>query len=111
MMPIHPARALRRAGAERFTIEADGRARLLVKTPFGGQERLVTQFAGRQDQRIWQRHEAVGAVAVPTPERGTFGRFRYVPRWNAFVVATKITDNVFLYKLTAEPGESVPCLR
>ena len=38
--------------------EADGRARVLVKPPFAGQERVVTEYVGRQDPRIWQRQIA-----------------------------------------------------
>jgi Tol biopolymer transport system component/DNA-binding winged helix-turn-helix (wHTH) protein len=38
--------------------EAEGRARVLVKPPFAGQERLVTEFLGQQDQAIWQRQIA-----------------------------------------------------
>ena len=38
--------------------EAQGRARVLVKPPFAGRERLVTEYVGRQDQRIWQRQIA-----------------------------------------------------
>ena len=38
--------------------EAGGRARVLVKPPFAGGERLVTEFLGQQDQRIWQRQVA-----------------------------------------------------
>jgi len=35
--------------------EAEGRARVLVKPPFGGRERLVTEYVGQRDDRIWQR--------------------------------------------------------
>jgi Tol biopolymer transport system component len=42
----------------RDPVEAEGRARVLVKPPFAGAERLVTEFPGRQDQRIWQRQIA-----------------------------------------------------
>jgi Tol biopolymer transport system component len=38
--------------------EADGQARILVKPPFAGRERLVTESPGRQAQRIWQRQLA-----------------------------------------------------
>jgi Tol biopolymer transport system component/DNA-binding winged helix-turn-helix (wHTH) protein len=38
--------------------EPEGRARVLVKPPFAGEERLVTQFLGQQDQAIWQRQIA-----------------------------------------------------
>lgn len=46
--------------------------------------------------RIWTAIDAPGAPA-PTPN-GIYGRWRYVPALDVFVVATTIDDNVFFYK-------------
>jgi Tol biopolymer transport system component/DNA-binding winged helix-turn-helix (wHTH) protein len=42
----------------RDPIEKTGCARVLVKPPFAGKERLVTEYVGRRDQRLWQRQIA-----------------------------------------------------
>ncbi len=39
-------------------LESTGRARVLVKPPFAGRERLVTEYVGQRDSRIWQRQIA-----------------------------------------------------
>jgi hypothetical protein len=60
---------------------------------------------------VWQKHTpAPTNTVVPSPpaERGTFGRFRYMPRFNAYIVANSISTNVFVYKLTADAGVVQP---
>lgn len=56
----------------------------------------------------WSQHDPAPSNSVspssPTPN-GTFGRFRYVPSKNLFVVVTHIAENVFAYKLS--PGAGV----
>ena len=50
----------------------------------------------------WQINNPPGA---PRPSgNGTFGRWRYVPSVNAFVLVTGIDVNVHFYKLTAGLG-------
>lgn len=39
---------------------------------------------------------------------GTFGRFRYIPSKNAFIVVNGINENVFVYKLTSGGGTTPP---
>ena len=43
----------------------------------------------------------VPGSAVPTAAQpnGTFGRFRYIPRWHALIVVNDIDGSVYLYKL------------
>ncbi|MEK7538862.1 MAG: hypothetical protein AAB552_03410 [Patescibacteria group bacterium] len=36
--------------------------------------------------------------------RGTYGRFRYIPSKNAFIVVNKTTENVYAYKLPVSGG-------
>src|SRR6185436_1420746 len=40
---------------------------------------------------------------------GTFGRFRYVPSRNVFIVVNAIDANVFLYRYTAGAGAPADC--
>jgi hypothetical protein len=55
----------------------------------------------------WQRVNAAASNSV-TPSApnstGTFGRFRYVPAYNVFVLANRTSDNVFVYRLSAGTG-------
>jgi len=49
------------------------------------------------DTGAWTAHDAPGA---PKPtEAGIYGRWRYVPSLDAFVVATDVDDNVHFFKL------------
>nr|WP_257458413.1 Ig-like domain-containing protein [Archangium lipolyticum] len=56
------------------------------------------------DTRVWTKHPALGTV-VPGPANmnGTFGRFRYVPGLNVFVVVNTVDTNVFVYRLDSKP--------
>ncbi len=62
------------------------------------------------DTWTWTRVDAASTNTVtPTsPEpRGTYGRFRYIPSKNAFIVVNRTSDDVYYYKLTAGAGSSV----
>ena len=39
---------------------------------------------------------------------GTFGRWRYMPAFNAFVLATTIDSDVYAYKFTSGGGSTAP---
>lgn len=55
----------------------------------------------------WERIDpAPTNTVVPTdPEpTGTYSRFRYMPAYNAYILANRTTDNVFIYRLT----DSIP---
>lgn len=57
------------------------------------------------DTRVWTKRLPTGSV-TPTapPSQGTYGRFRYIPSKNAFIVVNKINENVFFYRLSAGGG-------
>ncbi|MBL8025525.1 MAG: T9SS type A sorting domain-containing protein [Fibrobacteres bacterium] len=59
------------------------------------------------DTKIWIKHTATNNV-VPTAatSAGTYGRFRYSPKKNVFVVVSGVDQNVFIYRHTA--SESAP---
>ena len=56
------------------------------------------------EANVWTRHRpaATNTVIPPGPAmHGTKGRFRYIPRYNAFIVVSSINQNVYLYRLRA----------
>ncbi|MCP3143801.1 Ig-like domain-containing protein [Pyxidicoccus xibeiensis] len=57
------------------------------------------------DTRVWTKHAARSTV-VPGPANlnGTYGRFRYVPGLNVFVVVNTVDTNVFVYRLDSRPA-------
>lgn len=63
----------------------------------GGQ----TVYALDLDMRTWKKHDGRGANPGAPAQWGTFGRFRYMPSKNAFIVVNSVDDNVFIYKLAA----------
>ncbi len=65
------------------------------------------------DTLVWTRHSATNNVNPGDPYindnyRGTFGRFRYMPEYNAYVVAYSIRKNVFVYKMAEGEGSPGP---
>ncbi len=63
------------------------------------------------DTATWTRvSPSVNNSVIPTPatDQGTYGRFRYVPSKNVFVLVNSVDENVFFYKLTENPAETVP---
>ena len=58
------------------------------------------------ETRKWTRIPAPGG-----PKRdanGTFGRFRYVPKYDVFFAVTDVDDNVFFYKPASGGFEPIP---
>jgi hypothetical protein len=53
------------------------------------------------DNNTWTSHSASGANPGSPCGTGTFGRFRYCPNKNVFVVVNSNTANVFIYRHTA----------
>jgi hypothetical protein len=45
-------------------------------------------------------------TVIPTAAaaQGTYGRFRYSPKYNAYVVVNSVDQNVFIYRLTDSAG-------
>jgi hypothetical protein len=55
------------------------------------------------DTRVWTRVAPASTnTVIPTAANntGTYGRFRYIPSKNAFIVVNSIDENVFIYKLS-----------
>lgn len=53
---------------------------------------------------VWSKvSPAASNTVTPTSAEvtGTYGRFRYIPSMNAFIVVNRTTENVFIYKLTS----------
>lgn len=81
-------------------------------------ERLVAWGSGANvysldmDTNTWEAHAATNNVSPGNPYsntyNGTFGRFRYVPSRNLFIVATSVDSNVFVYKLSDVTVTRVP---
>jgi hypothetical protein len=57
------------------------------------------------DTRRWTRSRAAGGPGDPSA-RGTYGRFRYIPRVNAFILVNGSAENVWFYKHSDGCGES-----
>jgi hypothetical protein len=51
----------------------------------------------------WTRGTATSAPATPVSQ-GTYGRFRYIPYLNVFILVNEPTENVHFYKHTASCG-------
>jgi hypothetical protein len=65
------------------------------------------------DTRVWTKVDPAPTNTVtPTAknQNGTYGRFRYVPSKNVYILANRGTDNIFIYKLT-DAATGVPALR
>ncbi len=63
------------------------------------------------DTAVWTRvSPAPGNTVTPTPatRNGTYGRFRYVPSKNVFVLVNSVDENVYVYRLSNKPAKTVP---
>lgn len=60
---------------------------------------------------VWTRI-APAATNTVTPttsnENGTFGRFRYIPSKNAYIVVNKTNENVYFFRLSTSPTLTKP---
>lgn len=54
--------------------------------------------------KTWSERSGVGAPAAPQPSGGTYGRWRYIPRVNAFILVNDVDEDVAFYKHTAGCG-------
>jgi hypothetical protein len=59
------------------------------------------------DTLAWTRHTTTGTV-TPTgaASAGTYGRFRYVPSKNVFVIVNGIDENVYVYRHSSGGGST-----
>lgn len=81
-------------------LEYDTKADRLVAWCSGGDV-----YALEPEPRRWIRHPpASGVFPGPHPAqmRGTWGRFRYMPEYDVFIVVNGLRRNVFLYRLAQE---------
>lgn len=65
------------------------------------------------ENRNWKRHSGKGDALPGDPDhtpgiRGTWGRFRYMPEYNAYIVVNGNRQNIFLYRLADEKGNIAP---
>jgi hypothetical protein len=62
-------------------------------------------YALNPDTKVWTPYTAPNA---PTPSpQGTYGRWRYVPKYNVYISANNVGVNTYFYKLTAGGGNAV----
>ncbi len=54
--------------------------------------------------KTWSSGADPGDLATNRPSGGTFGRWRYLPRVNAFILVNSVDENVLFYKNTAACG-------
>ena len=62
----------------------------------------------------WTRHPPAATNRVvpgPAQQWGTFGRFRYVPSRNLFILCNGVKQNVYLYRLTADKPNPITGVR
>lgn len=52
--------------------------------------------------KVWARKSGLTAPPAQT-QWGTYGRFRYVAKYNVFVLVNSVDENVYIYKHTAGP--------
>jgi hypothetical protein len=71
-------------------------------------DRIIGWTTGRTiysydpDANAWTQHSASGADPGAPEGNGTYGRFRYCPNKNVFVVYNDVDKNVFIYRHTAD---------
>jgi hypothetical protein len=67
-------------------------------------------YAFNMDSKTWtQKKSPPGSQSVA--EGGTYGRFNYSPKENAYVLVNSVDNNVLIFKLTAGPGTSSVSMR
>lgn len=86
---------------------AEGRRPGFVYDP--ASDRLVMWEGGpvyalHPETRQWKTFNPPGAPSLDGPKGkitagGTYGRFRYVPKYNAFVLVTGVSQDVSFYKM------------
>lgn len=74
---------------------------------WGGSGDPTAVYTLNPDDWSWNRiAPAAGNTVVPSGAQrfGTYGRFRYVPEYNVFVLVNSTEENVYVYKLSDSPG-------
>ena len=64
------------------------------------------------DTLVWERRAPASSNTVTPPQvtaaGGTFGRFQYMPFYNAFIAVNATSENVYIYRLSAGTGSPPP---
>ena len=64
------------------------------------------------DTLVWERRAPASSNTATPPQvtaaGGTFGRFQYMPFYNAFIAVNATSENVYIYKLSAGTGVLPP---
>lgn len=99
----HPEQHIVTGGGEIITAGAPGldydpAADALVAWAGGGAWRLDLTT------KMWTQGTDVGAPPTVNSVGGTFGRWRYVPRVNAFLLVNSVDEDVYVYKHTDACG-------
>jgi hypothetical protein len=55
------------------------------------------------EAKVWTQGSASGAPTTPAAH-GTYGRWRYIPRLNVFILVNGVDQDVYFYKHTAGCG-------
>jgi hypothetical protein len=64
-------------------------------------------YALDMGSKTWTRKSGTGAPAEQR-EQGTYGRFRYIPEYNVFILVNSVHEDVVFYKHTAGNGAKAP---
>ena len=68
-------------------------------------------YVFNMDNLTWTKRAPAATNNVTPPDQstwGTFGRFRYIPSKNAYIVVSSVDQNVFFYKLSTEGLDDSP---
>ena len=96
-----------------FDITTNGTQTIQDKSPppiaYDGEQNLVVGWAGGGDSvytfdystLTWTGIKVTGDNPGSLTAHGMYGRFRYMPEYNAFVTVTSTTDSVYFLKLSA----------
>jgi hypothetical protein len=82
-----------------------------VSDRFVGWSGGANVYTLNMDTLVWTKiSPASGNTTTPTAANsvGTYGRFRYIPSKNAFIVVNSIDEDVYIYKLSGAAGTPPP---
>lgn len=83
-------------------------------------DRMVAWIGGAEvytldlDSWQWTKHTLGGDAPAAPARNGTYGRFRYSPKYNVFVVVSSVDEDAYIFKLSKTPaqcqqGQTQPC--
>lgn len=97
----YPNQLIKTGGGDIITaaapgIDYDSKADVLVAWKGG------SPYVLNLSSKTWAIKSAIGAPSAQV-KNGTYGRFRYIEKYNVFILVNRATENIFFYKLTAGP--------